>query len=484
MEEEDAQATGGDAQADAVPRYTDKAADVAGNSGDAAVVVGAMDAAGDLDQSAASADAVADTPGPDDAAEATDDANSAGAVDSAADATPVDDGSGSPVADAALACSSDCSDDNPCTADSCAAGVCQHKKVGGADCDDGNACTYNELCSNGACVGGLMLTCSDGEDCTSDGCDPASGCLHQPMDGPCDDGDQCNGADLCAGGACVGGDAIDCDDANPCTTDLCMPTVGCVHKSSPGACEDGDPCSSGDQCVAGACLSGGPTICGDGSACAPGSCNASVGCLIDLGTCDDYNPCTIDSCVPSGCLHVFAPKVCSALSVPFKDTFECAELGWALSPALVGVGGTTTAVWAIDATPSTPAAVSGPCSLNFNDGVGSAGHNRGHAILSGALDGTGKTKLSLTLQSWFDGRTETGVDVRVVEASADGFATAPVSVVLDNTAGQQLWQAEVVDLKPLAGKQFQVRLRFDNVTAQPKPGYIGWFVDDLAITAE
>ncbi len=157
---------------------------------------------------------------------------------------------------------------------------------------------------------------------------------------------------------------------------------------------------------------------------------------------------------------------------------------WPLPPALLGAAGTTTATWASDATPAVPAAASGLFTLNFNDGVGCAGHNQGQAVSSATFDGTGKSKLTLTLKNWFDGRPENGVDVRIIKASADGFATVPGSEPLDNTADQQIWQPVLVEQKAMAGKHFQVRLRFDNVTVQPKPGCLGWFVDDLSISGE
>ena len=54
--------------------------------------------------------------------------------------------------------------------------------------------------------------------------------------------------------ACVS--AADCDDANPCTDDLCDADLGCVYAEVNNPCDDGNACSTGDTCSAGACIGG------------------------------------------------------------------------------------------------------------------------------------------------------------------------------------------------------------------------------------
>lgn len=61
---------------------------------------------------------------------------------------------------------------------------------------DGNACTVNDVCEGGVCVPGAPLTCDDGNECTSDACDPGTGCVYTFRPGPCGD-------DLCGGAECV-----------------------------------------------------------------------------------------------------------------------------------------------------------------------------------------------------------------------------------------------------------------------------------------
>ena len=77
----------------------------------------------------------------------------------------------------------------------------------------------NITCGAGACVGGAAPSCDDGNVCTDDSCDSATGCVNSSNTAACDDGDACTTADTCAAGACVGGAAPSCDDGNVCTDD-------------------------------------------------------------------------------------------------------------------------------------------------------------------------------------------------------------------------------------------------------------------------
>src|SRR6185503_8476040 len=55
-----------------------------------------------------------------------------------------------------------------------------------ADCDDHFACNGAETCSDvGVCTPGVVLDCSDGIDCTEDGCGPDGECIHTPVNGRC-----------------------------------------------------------------------------------------------------------------------------------------------------------------------------------------------------------------------------------------------------------------------------------------------------------
>jgi hypothetical protein len=238
----------------------------------------------------------------------------------------------------------DCDDGNPCTADLCDSGLgCQHSPLDGA-CSDGNACTTGDTCQGGSCVGGALVTCDDANPCTDDACDPTSGCTHAPSDGPCTDGDVCTTGDACVAGQCVSAGTLDCDDGNPCTADLCDAATGCHHDPTNVACSDGNACTTGDMCQGGACVGGAATTCDDDNLCTDDSCNPATGCVFQLNqapcndddlctindhchlgaciaggalTCADGNPCTDDSCDPdAGCQ--FTPN-----AAPCDDGNSC-----------------------------------------------------------------------------------------------------------------------------------------------------------------
>ena len=52
---------------------------------------------------------------------------------------------------------------------------------------------------------------------------------------------------------CVTGD---CDDGNPCTDDTCDPATGCQHAANTASCSDGSECTLADQCNGGQCQPG------------------------------------------------------------------------------------------------------------------------------------------------------------------------------------------------------------------------------------
>ncbi|MDB4930071.1 MAG: Tryptophan synthase alpha chain, partial [Myxococcaceae bacterium] len=76
---------------------------------------------------------------------------------------------------------------------------------------------------------------------------------------------------------CVG---VSCDDSNPCTTDSCDPASGCAHAdAADGTVVDATPTS----CGVGPCAATGQTVCSHGAA--VDSCRAGAGAASDA-TCD------------------------------------------------------------------------------------------------------------------------------------------------------------------------------------------------------
>ena len=142
-----------------------------------------------------------------------------------------------------------CDDLQACTEnDTCVAGVCSGAPIpdclGCADvgeCDDGDACTFDE-CLEGRCewaldfddlvdccdpVGGLLTPIDDGDPCTNDICDPATGQVTHPtaeVGTACDDGYSCTALDACdMFGECIGTavDNLSCSADSDCYGQLC-----------------------------------------------------------------------------------------------------------------------------------------------------------------------------------------------------------------------------------------------------------------------
>jgi hypothetical protein len=253
-----------------------------------------------------------------------------------------------------------CDDGNACTTDDCEPATgCRHAAVSGcsscasaAECDDGNACNGLETCEAGVCHTGPAPVCtSDGNPCTTESCDPLTGCGSRAVaDGAsCGDGNACNGAELCGGGACQPGTPLACDDANTCTIDTCDAVGGCAHRTL----GDGAPCASDsgfcagtDVCLAGTCVVGTPPSCDDTNTCSVDSCDdvlgrcaheALAGCCQSDEDCADSDVCTTqERCVQGTCVSTPLacpdPGSCGAsrcdaaagcLTVPLADGTPC-----------------------------------------------------------------------------------------------------------------------------------------------------------------
>lgn len=227
-----------------------------------------------------------------------------------------------------------CDDGNACTQERCEAGrgCVVSGVVVGAACDDGSVCTDGDRCdASGACVGEAVRDCDDGDPCTVDRCDPRTGCeAIAAEDGhTCEDGARCTIDDRCVRGVCVG-DAVPCDDGNPCTADGCDPVLGCVRAplADGTACDDGNACTRGDGCRAGSCAGVG-VVCDDGDPCTVDTCAEALGCLHEAAAdgvgCDDGDACTdADACRGGVCTG--AAAACDDLDPCTRDRCE-AEVG-------------------------------------------------------------------------------------------------------------------------------------------------------------
>ena len=159
---------------------------------------------------------------------------------------------------------------------------------------DNNLCTQGDSCQGGTCTAGAPPDCNDQNACTVDACDPTIGCTHSFSAAPCNaDGNACSVGDACALGVCQPGPLKICNDGEFCTYDSCDQTSGaCVFEGAKISCSDNDLCTVGDLC--------GLTTAPNTWSCVPGA----------AASCDDSNPCTIDSCDPAkGCTYVAQTNV-------------------------------------------------------------------------------------------------------------------------------------------------------------------------------
>ena len=212
-------------------------------------------------------------------------------------------------------------------------------KEDGVPCEDGNVCTTEDVCTQGICAGGVNLICDEGGACSVGSCDPAQGCVYDPLA----DGDACEascfGAASCQSGECV----VDPDTAVICPSpdSPCVDQLSCDPASGECSVEiyrpEGDPCNSDDDlCTeetcdgAGACVDTGETeTCADeneDNPCWTYTCNAKSGCVqtnfVEGLSCDDNNACTLsDTCT----LNRFGQETCVGEAADADDQNPCTD---------------------------------------------------------------------------------------------------------------------------------------------------------------
>jgi len=166
--------------------------------------------------------------------------------------------------------------------------------------------------------------CDDGNPCTTDTCDATAGCLHvnAPNGQACDDHDACTQTDACVAGTCVGTNPVVCPGADAChDAGTCNPTTGlCVRPARPDGtpCDDGSACTRPDVCQAGVCTGTNPVVCTapdqchDAGICQPATGVCSSPARPDGAPCSDGNACTSgDACQAGACVSG-SPVVCTA----------------------------------------------------------------------------------------------------------------------------------------------------------------------------
>ena len=211
-----------------------------------------------------------------------------------------------------------CDDGNPCTDDvMIGPGVCVHSN-NTAPCYGGDKCLVHDRCVDGACVPGDARDCDDGNVCTDDSCDSAVGCQYTNNVNPCDDNNACTVVDACVEGQCQGTDPIVCTAIDAChVAGTCDTQSGtCSNPDAPKytSCSDGDACTLWDWCESGVCVGRLVQDCPAQDQCHDnGTCDSTTGlCQYpprDDGTpCDDMDRCTtVDQCEAGACVGSVPP---------------------------------------------------------------------------------------------------------------------------------------------------------------------------------
>ena len=231
----------------------------------------------------------------------------------------------------AKTCGEACDDDDPCTDDDCILdGVCQ-----GTPVPDGPVLTDPiGDCQLVSCAAGKLKTApddtdvpaDDGDSCTEELC--AEG---EPSHPTQPDGSACVAstglAGTCAAGACqvkCGADA-DCDDENPCTTEVCnlmdllcastpldgVDAPGSVNECFASTCVKGTATTPASKPPGTPCSFGGGKVCDGMSSCV--ACNVAADCAptgkdeCTVAVCNANKTCGT-SPAPAGTKLVSAPQ--------------------------------------------------------------------------------------------------------------------------------------------------------------------------------
>ncbi len=202
-------------------------------------------------------------------------------------------------------------------------------------CDNGMYCDGTETCDAfGRCQPGDAVPCDDGVACTVDTCDDdTDSCVAVPDHGVCDNGQFCDGVEVCdAGLGCLPGEPVVCDDLISCTDDSCVEESDrCEYVPNDAFCDDGLFCNGIERCDSiDGCVAGQPVDCDDGVACTLDFCYEAVRQCLALPSdeqCDDGVFCNgVESCDPDwGCLSSGDP--CPAGTRCDEESDTCDPVG-------------------------------------------------------------------------------------------------------------------------------------------------------------
>eukprot|EP00727_Mastigamoeba_balamuthi_P005420 m51a1_g1498 hypothetical protein (982) ;mRNA; r:331153-335037 len=220
-----------------------------------------------------------------------------------------------------------CNDGNPCTNDECdaATGVCTHHDRTNATCvpQQKNMC-FPQKCdqTTGNCVE-HPVTCTASSACFTAQCDPATGKCYETsicLDPVCQVCNVVNGQGVCT---------AKCPNLN-CSTATCNNGI-CNYTAI--SCDDHDFCTIDTCDPASGCVYT-PNPCDDGNPCTRDFCNTSTQKCNSTALCYDGKWCTDDVCVtdpnnPTNATCKFPRRSCSEIGLdgPERECFaaDCSE---------------------------------------------------------------------------------------------------------------------------------------------------------------
>lgn len=377
------------------------------------------------------------------------------------------------------------------------------------DCDDGVACTQDR-CVHGGC-GHVVLkdTCLIDGVCYKkgqvQGCGRCAPELKQRswslLDGvSCDDKNSCTKGDLCRDGACVG-QAYNCSDNLPCTTDSCDGLGGCSHFLDPMYCQIEKSCSKHLETDASGCKicnvsvsqsawQTRTSVCTIDGKCYGAGDKDSTGCfLCDLHQGTQWTPasdrCLIGQlCLLKGVIH---PSQC-AICDPDKTTKQWTPIsgatlavttfteglsGYSTTPKVGGVG------WALSSARSTSA----PQSLYYGDPKAKSydnGSTNSGLATSAAVSLTASQKAYLTFQLFMDTEKTDNYDVLAVQVDGQDVWVKDAKSMTQADYGN--WKQVTVDISAFAGKSVKIGFSFDTKDALNNTSE-GVYVDDVTLLA-
>lgn len=256
----------------------------------------------------------------------------------------------------------------------------------------------------------------------------------------------------------------ECDDENVCTTDFMGPD-GCVNQYTYGICctanpmcDDADPCTD-DLCVEGMCEHVG------------GCCAVNVDCQ------DGETTCTLDYCVEGQCINepTGAPACCTPNELLIDESFDegsagvlvientSDDVGWHVSTGIQSES-PPGSLWYGNAE-----------TMNYDSGTGNSG-----TVTLPTVALPGGVEVGMTWDLFLSTEYGTSYDILEVQLTVEG--SDQVIVVWDKSKAlyYNAWFTSGVDLTAFGGKTVELRFAFDTQDEVQNTG-LGVFIDNLQL---